>query len=102
VNFPLLDVFLSMLWFFIMCLWVFIVAWTVVLIFRSRDMSGWAKAAWLIFIVLVPLLGIAAYLIARGARLAGDQVSNANLPQDEGYRAYQRSEAQGRSGPDER
>ena len=66
MNYPLLNVFLTIFWFFIWCLWIFLVVWTIILIFRSRDLSGWAKAGWLVFVVLVPLIGVLAYLVARG------------------------------------
>jgi type VI protein secretion system component VasK len=101
VNYPLLNVFLTMLWFFALSLWIFLVVWTVMLIFRRRDLSGWAKAAWLAFVILVPLLGVLAYLVARGGHLAEDQVNEYNAPQDEAYRAYARDEARGRHRADE-
>ena len=101
MNFPLLDVFLEMLWFFILLLWFFLVVWTLILILRRRDLSGWAKAAWFIFVIFLPLLGVVSYLIVRGAHLADEQVSSYNAPQDEAARAYGRHEAQGRQSADE-
>lgn len=101
MNYPLLNVFLTMFWFFVWCVWIFLVIWTIMLIFRRRDLSGWAKAAWLVFVLFVPLLGVLAYLIARGGHLADEQVSQDNAPQDEGYRAYSRMESQGRHSADE-
>jgi hypothetical protein len=96
VNYPLLNVFLSMFWFFALILWIFLVVWTLLLIFRRRDLSGWAKAAWVVFVIFVPLIGVLAYLVSRGGHLADEQVSAYNAPQDEAYRAYERSEARGR------
>ena len=101
MNFPLLDVFLTVLWFFIIALWFFLVIWTIVQIFRRRDLSGVAKAAWLLFVVFLPLLGVLSYLIVRGGHLADEQVSTYNAPQDEAARAYGRHEAQGRQSADE-
>ena len=101
MNFPLLDVFLTILWFFILCLWFFLVVWTIISIFRRRDLSGWAKAAWFLFVIFLPLLGVVSYLIVRGAHLADDQVSTSNAPQDEAVRAYTRMESQGRQSADE-
>jgi hypothetical protein len=101
VNYPLLDIFLTMLWFFVWCLWIFLVVWTLLQIFRRRDLSGWAKALWTVFIIFVPLFGVLTYLIVRGGHLANEQVSDYNAPQDEGYRAYGRHEAQGRQSADE-
>jgi Short C-terminal domain/Phospholipase_D-nuclease N-terminal len=101
VNYPLLNVFLTMFWFFAWSLWIFLVVWTLMLIFRRRDLSGWAKAAWVVFVIFVPLLGVLAYLVARGGHLADEQVSEYNAPQDEAYRAYARQEAHGRDRADE-
>ena len=67
---PLFDIFWSMLWFFLFIAWV----WTVVAIlgdvFRSRDLGGFAKAGWVLFIITIPWLGILVYIIARGDRIA--------------------------------
>jgi hypothetical protein len=101
VNYPLLDVFWTMLEFFALCVWIFLVVWTIMLIFRRSDLSGWAKAAWLLFVIFVPLLGVLAYLVARGGHLANEQVNEYNAPQDEAYRAYSRNEAHGRHRADE-
>lgn len=65
---PLFDVFWSMLWFFLLVAWI----WTVVVIigdiFRSRDLGGFAKAAWVLFVVAIPWLGVLTYIVARGDR----------------------------------
>jgi Phospholipase_D-nuclease N-terminal/Short C-terminal domain len=101
VNYPLLDIFWSMLSFFAMAVWFFLIVWTIMLIFRRSDLSGWAKAAWLVVVIFIPLLGVLAYLIARGGHLATEQASEYNQPQDEAYRAYSRNEAHGRHRADE-
>jgi hypothetical protein len=88
------------MWFFVWCLWIFLVVWTLMLIFRRQDLSGWAKAAWIVFVIFIPLLGVLAYLIARGGHLANEQVSAYNAPQDEAARRYERSEKQGRRSAD--
>ena len=74
-SYPLLNIFLSMLWFFLWALWVFLVVWIAVDIFRSSDLSGWAKAGWFVLVVLVPLLGVLTYLIARGVNMHERQAS---------------------------
>jgi predicted membrane channel-forming protein YqfA (hemolysin III family) len=63
---PLLDLFFAMLWFFLFIAWIWVVISVLVDVFRSDDLSGWAKAFWTIFIIVVPLLGVLIYLIARG------------------------------------
>jgi Short C-terminal domain/Phospholipase_D-nuclease N-terminal len=57
-------------------LWIWIAVTVVVDIFRSHDLSGWAKAGWLVLIVLVPLLGVLIYVIARNDKLKAHQVSD--------------------------
>ena len=52
-------------------------------------------------VILVPFIGVFAYLIVRGARAAGEQVETAHAPQDEAFRAYERFEAQGKGSADE-
>jgi Short C-terminal domain/Phospholipase_D-nuclease N-terminal len=101
MNYPLLNVFLTMFWFFAWSVWIFLVVWTIILIFRRTDLSGWAKAAWLVLVIFVPLIGVLAYLVARGGHMAEDQVNNYNAPQDEAYRAYARNEARGSGSADE-
>lgn len=63
---PLLDLFWTMLWFFLFFLWIWLLIALFADIFRSHDLSGWGKAGWIIFMVLLPWLGVLVYLIARG------------------------------------
>jgi hypothetical protein len=65
-DFPLLSVFLYMLWFFALVLWLYLLVAVVTDVFRSRDLSGWAKAAWTIGIIVLPVFGVLAYLVIRG------------------------------------
>ena len=65
-TYPALAVFWTMLEFFAFVIFIFLVFTLATDIFRSDDLSGWAKAAWLLFIVFIPVIGIFAYLIARG------------------------------------
>lgn len=77
MNYPLLDIFLSMMWFFLWMLWIFMVVWILMDVFRSDDMGGWAKAGWAIFIIFLPLLGVLVYLIARGDSMRDRQAREA-------------------------
>jgi membrane protein implicated in regulation of membrane protease activity len=65
-NYPVLGIFWTMLEFFAFVIFIYLVFTLATDIFRSDDLSGWAKAAWLLFIVFIPVIGIFAYLIARG------------------------------------
>ena len=66
-SYPLLDVFLTMLWFFVWLLWLFLVVWIIMDVLRNRDLGGWAKAGWILLIVLLPLIGILVYVGVHGA-----------------------------------
>jgi ABC-type multidrug transport system fused ATPase/permease subunit len=71
------QVFLSMLWFFLffICIWLFIVVFSD--IFRSHDIGGFAKALWVIFVIILPYLGVFIYLIARGHKMSEHAVEAA-------------------------
>jgi Phospholipase_D-nuclease N-terminal/Short C-terminal domain len=94
MSYPLLSAFLTMLWFFLWILWIFLVVSILVDIFRSPDLNGWAKAGWTIFVIVLPLLGVLVYLIARGAKMQERQVRLAQR-QEEKARAYIRDAAGG-------
>jgi Short C-terminal domain/Phospholipase_D-nuclease N-terminal len=64
------QVFLSMLWFFLFFIWIWLLIIVFSDIFRSPDLSGWSKALWTIFIILLPYLGVFVYLIARGKKMS--------------------------------
>jgi hypothetical protein len=66
---PLLDLFWAMLWFFLFFAWIWLLISIFGDIFRSDDLSGWAKAFWTIFVVILPWLGVLVYLIARGGKM---------------------------------
>jgi hypothetical protein len=93
-NYPLLDLFLTMLWFFLWVLWIMLLFWIIMDIFRSPDLSGWAKAGWLLSVIVLPLLGVLVYLIARGDSMH-DRRARAAKAQDEAFRTYVRDAAGG-------
>ena len=66
---PLLDVFWSMLWFFLFFVWIWLLISLFTDIFRSPDLSGLAKAGWTFFLIILPLVGALIYLIARGSSM---------------------------------
>jgi hypothetical protein len=80
-NYPLLQVFLSMLYFFLFVIWIWIAIMVVVDIFRSSDLGGWGKAFWFLFVVVIPYLGVFVYLIARGGKMHERQVADATAQQ---------------------
>jgi thiol:disulfide interchange protein len=93
-NYPLLDLFLTMVYFFLWILWITVLFFIITDIFRSRDLGGWAKAAWLVFVIVLPLFGVLTYLIARGGSMHQRQAREAKA-QDEAFRSYVREAAAG-------
>ena len=63
------DVFVSMFWFMLLFAWIWMIIAILSDIFRDTTMSGWGKAAWTFFLILLPWLGALAYLIARGGSM---------------------------------
>ena len=86
-TYPLLNAFLTLLWFFLFFLWIFILITVIIDIFRSSDLGGWAKAGWFLFVIILPLIGVLVYLIARGASMHERAAKEAKA-QDEAFRAY--------------
>ena len=86
------QVFWSMLWFFLFFIWIWLLIIVFTDIFRSHDMGGWGKALWIIFVIVLPYLGVFVYLIARGHKMAEHQASDARA-QDAAARAYIRDAA---------
>ena len=67
----------SMLWFTLFFLWIWLVVMVFVDVFRSRDLSGWSKALWCIFLIVFPYLGVFVYLIARGSKMGQHRIEEA-------------------------
>ena len=64
-DYPFMDVLWSMIIFFFWVIWIWIVVTVLVDVFRRHDIGGFAKAAWVIFVVILPWLGVLIYLIAQ-------------------------------------
>jgi hypothetical protein len=80
----LLNIFWTMLWFFMFVVWIWLLISIFADIFRS-DISGWAKAGWTIFVVILPFLGVLVYLIANGGKMqerSMQQAANMQQSQD--------------------
>ena len=91
-NYPLLNVFWTILEIFLWVIWIWILIWIFIDIFRSHDLSGWAKALWFLFILFIPLIGVLVYLIVRGGSMHERAVRQARQ-QDQEARAYIREAA---------
>jgi hypothetical protein len=75
--YPQQSLFWTMLEFFLFVIWIWILIAIFTDIFRSHDMSGWVKALWVIFVIVLPFLGILVYLIARGGKMQEHVVKDA-------------------------
>jgi hypothetical protein len=62
-DYPFMDVLWSMIIFFFWVIWIWIVITVLIDVFRRDDIGGWAKAAWVVFVVILPWLGVLVYLI---------------------------------------
>jgi Phospholipase_D-nuclease N-terminal/Short C-terminal domain len=64
-DYPFLDVLWTMILFFCWVAWIWIVVTVFIDLFRRDDISGWGKAAWVVFVIVLPFLGVLVYLIAQ-------------------------------------
>jgi hypothetical protein len=79
-DYPFMDVLWSMIIFFCWIAWI----WMLILIFSDvfrRDISGWGKAAWCLFLIVLPFLGALIYLIAEGKEMTARRVRDAQVSQ---------------------
>ena len=91
-DYPLLNLFWTMLELFLWVLWFFLLFRIIVDIFRSDDLGGWGKTLWLIFVIVLPFLGVFVYLIARGSSM-GERDARQAQEADAAARAYIQSAA---------
>jgi hypothetical protein len=91
-DYPLLDVFWTMLWLFLFFIWIWILILVFADIFRSHDLGGFGKALWVIFVIIVPLFGALIYLIARGRGMQERSAQQAQQQQQE-FQGYVRQAA---------
>jgi hypothetical protein len=93
-DYPFLDVFWTMILFFLWVAWI----WTLIVVlgdvFRRHDISGWGKAAWTLFLIVVPFLAVLIYLIAHGKEMGERNLAEANTRRAE-MDDYVRSVANG-------
>jgi ABC-type multidrug transport system fused ATPase/permease subunit len=86
-SYPVLGVFWTIFIIFLWVIWFWILITVFIDIFRSRDLSGWAKALWFIFVLFIPMIGVLVYLIARGGKMHQRAEREAQQQQRE-FRSY--------------
>ena len=99
-SYPLLGAFWTILEIFLWVLWIWILIYVFIDIFRSQDLSGWAKALWFLFVLFIPLIGVLVYLIARGGKMQERAMQDARQ-QDQEFRAYVKDAAGSPSSADQ-
>ena len=82
-DYPFLDVFWTILIFFAWVIWIWMVITILADVFRRRDLSGWGKAAWIVFLIVIPFLGVLVYLIANHEGMAERNVKQVQAQQAE-------------------
>ena len=98
-GYPLLDAFWTMFLFFCWLLWIFLVVWVLMDIFRSRDISGWGKAGWIVLVIFLPLIGVLAYEIVHGDHFSGRNDAYQTEVQPQGRTAVPAAPPTSRSSP---
>ncbi len=68
-SYPLLNIFWTILWVFLLVIWFWILITVFIDIFRNPDMGGFGKALWFLFVLFIPLIGVLVYLIAYGGSM---------------------------------
>jgi hypothetical protein len=99
-SYPLLNIFWTMLEFFLWVAWIYLLVLVYFDIFRSHDLSGWAKALWILFVFIIPFIGVLVYLIARGGEMherSERQAEQRFQRQDEAFRSQMQTPASGSS-----
>jgi putative oligomerization/nucleic acid binding protein len=96
-DYPFLDVFWSMLIFFCWVIWIWVVITVLIDVFRRDDISGWIKAIWVIFVVILPWLGVLIYLIVEHKGMQERSVRQAQ-EQKQAFDSYVRDAAGGSAG----
>jgi len=96
-DYPFLDVLWTMILFFCWVAWIWLLIVIISDLFRRHDISGWGKAGWTAFVIVLPFLGVLVYLIAQGKHMAERRASDVKASQA-AFDQYVR-EAAGSSGP---
>ncbi|HEU0194663.1 MAG TPA: SHOCT domain-containing protein [Gaiellales bacterium] len=96
-SYPFLDVTLTLLEFFLWVLWFWFLFMVFTDVFRRHDLSGWGKAGWLIFVIVLPYLGVFVYFITQSEGMTRRNVERAQRQQAQ-FDDYVRSTAGGGGG----
>jgi len=93
-DYPFLDVLWTLIIFFAWVIWIWIAITVLADVFRRHDIGGWAKAAWVVFVIVIPFLGVLVYLIAQHDGMRERSVKQAES-QKQAFDTYVRDAAGG-------
>ncbi|WP_103533070.1 SHOCT domain-containing protein [Streptomyces sp. SM11] len=96
-DYPLLNVFLTMLYLFLWVMWFFLLFKVITDLFRDHSLNGWAKAGWLVLVILLPYLGVLVYLVVRG-RSMHERDEKLAKDSEAAFRSYVRDAAASQGG----
>jgi uncharacterized membrane protein len=99
-DYPVLGAFWTAMWVFLWVVWIVLLFRVIADIFRDDTLSGWAKAAWLVCVIVLPFLGVFVYVIARGKSMGSRETQHARAKQNE-VDSYIRETAAGARAPSE-
>jgi uncharacterized membrane protein YcjF (UPF0283 family) len=93
-DYPFIDVLWTIIIFFAWVAWIWIAITVLIDVFRRADIGGWHKAAWVVFVIVLPFVGVLVYLIAQheGMRERGEKQARA---QQQAFDQYVRETAGG-------
>ncbi len=96
-DYPFLNILWTMIIFFAWVIWIWIVITVFIDVFRRDDIGGWHKAAWVVFVIIIPFLGVLVYLIAQHDGMRERSVKQAK-DQQQAFDDYVRDTAGGSAG----
>ena len=82
-DYPFLDILWTMIIFFAWVSWLMILFRVIADVFRRHDTSGFAKAGWVLFVIVLPFLGVLIYLIAHGQEMGKRDVEQSRAARAE-------------------
>ncbi|RAG87317.1 SHOCT domain-containing protein [Streptacidiphilus pinicola] len=94
MDYPLLNVFFTTMWVFLWVMWFFLLFRVFGDLFRDDSVSGWGKAGWSVFVLVLPFLGVFVYLIARGKSMGRREMKRSEEAEAE-FRSYVQEAAAG-------
>ncbi|MFJ7206841.1 SHOCT domain-containing protein [Streptomyces sp. NPDC098789] len=86
-DYPLLNLFWTMLWLFLWVMWFFLLFKVISDIFRDHELHGWGKTGWLVLVLLLPYIGVFIYLVVRGRGMGKRDVKQAE-DAEQSFRQY--------------